>query len=365
MTEGLSSDSELATKNCKIRDVNQPFRCNSCFKYKCEMEELTEELITMKKIIQLLEEELNTYKGLTSARTSNDRSTSHVSSNPINDWEVVTDKSRKSNRTTVEQLPIPVTPITKCFNALHNLQNDLELPSNIQNHHIKNHHMKKNIFLKHNKAISSPVRRKTKILLIGDSHTHGCASELKKYLSPKYEVTGTIMPGSRIQNITKLAKNETARFSNTEAVIIWGGSNDINRNEKMKGLKYLNDFVNQRKNTNVMIVTAPHRHGLLITSCINNEVQIFNRKLHKIMKNKDNVRILNLETIREDFTQHGLHLNAAGKIKVVKLMSQKISQLFEAKKKHSIILKWVATHKDSSLINSIPKVISEDHVCSH
>ena len=50
------------------------------------------------------------------------------------------------------------------------------------------------------------------------------------------------------------------------------------------------------------------------------------------MKNKDNVRILNLETIREDFTQHGLHLNATGKTKVVKLMSQKISQLFEAKK---------------------------------
>ena len=63
-------------------------------------------------------------------------------------------------------------------------------------------------------------------------------------------------------------------------------------------------------------------------------MQIFNRKLHKIMKNKDNVRTLNLETMREDFTQHGLHLNATGKIKAVKLMSQKISQLFEAKKKH-------------------------------
>jgi len=82
------------------------------------------------------------------------------------------------------------------------------------------------------------------------------------------------MPGSRLQNITKLLKNETAGFSNTDAIIIWGGSNDINRNETMKGLKYLNDFVNQRKNTKVMIVAAPHRHDLLITSFINNEAQI-------------------------------------------------------------------------------------------
>jgi hypothetical protein len=44
------------------------------------------------------------------------------------------------------------------------------------------------------------------------------------------------------------------------------------------------------------------------------------------------------------------------------LISQKISQLFEAKKKHPVILKWRTTHNDPSLVNSIPKVISEDHV---
>jgi hypothetical protein len=129
-----------------------------------------------------------------------------------------------------------------------------------------------------------------------------------------------------------------------------------------KTMKYLNEFVSQRKKTNVMIVTAPCRHDLLITSCINNEVQIFNRKLYKIMKNKDNVRILNHETIGEDFTHCGLHLNATGKIKVLKLMSQKIFQLFEVKKKHPIIFKWGTTHSDSGLVNNIPKDISEDHV---
>jgi len=45
MAEELSSDYELTTNNCKIIDVNQPFRCSSCFKCKRELE-LTEELIT-------------------------------------------------------------------------------------------------------------------------------------------------------------------------------------------------------------------------------------------------------------------------------------------------------------------------------
>jgi hypothetical protein len=80
------------------------------------------------------------------------------------------------------------------------------------------------------------------------------------------------------------------------------------------------------------------------------------------MKNKDNARILNQETIREDFTQRGLHLNATGKIKLVKLMFQKLSQIFKAKKKRPIILKWRPTHNDSNLVNSLPKVINEDNV---
>ena len=116
----------------------------------------------------------------------------------------------------------------------------------------------KNIFSKQNKTITSPVRWKKKILLIGDSHMRGCASELRKYIGPECEVAGTIMPGSRLKNVTKLAKNEIDGLSNSDAIIIWGGSNDINRNETVKGLKHMNEFVNQRKNTNIMIVTAPH-----------------------------------------------------------------------------------------------------------
>ena len=65
------------------------------------------------------------------------------------------------------------------------------------------------------------------------------------------------------------------------------------------------------------------------------------------MKNKDNVRILDLEPTREDFTQHGLHLNATGKTKVVKLKSQNISLLSVNRKKHPIILQWITTLHDA------------------
>jgi hypothetical protein len=247
--------------------------------------------------------------------------------------------------------------------SLHDLQNDTESPTDVPNHHhFKRHYIKKNTLLNHNKAKSTPTRKLKRILLIGDSHMRGCASELGNYLGPNYRVTGSFMPGSRLQNITKLARKQIADFSKEDTVIIWGGSNDANRNESLKGLMNLNEYVDQRNNTNIMIVQIPHRHDLSVTSCINKEVLNFNKKLMKIMKCKDNVRILNCNLVREDFTQHGLHLNASGKAKVAKLMSLNISPQSENRKKPPIALKWYTTRQDTSTINSIPAVLNEEYV---
>jgi hypothetical protein len=54
---------------------------------------------------------------------------------------------------------------------------------------------------------------------------------------------------------------------------------------------HISHFVKQRKYTNV-IMSAPNRHALLTTSCINSEVMVYNRKLHKRMKLFGYVKII-------------------------------------------------------------------------
>jgi hypothetical protein len=154
IADGLSRVCELAAHNYKVSDVNEPFSCSSCFKYKIDLEEMAEELITARKIIQLLQEDLNNYKDVTPPSTSDERSKSHMNSKRTNNWEIVTVKHRKYTRVIHDQLPITVIPITNRYNALHNLQNDIELPSNPQNCHTK-----KNVPSKQNKTTSSQKRR--------------------------------------------------------------------------------------------------------------------------------------------------------------------------------------------------------------
>ena len=65
----------------------------------------------------------------------------------------------------------------------------------------------------------------------------------------------------------------------------------MNKKEANVGLKNLGKFVKNRQNTNIMIVTVPHRYDLQGTSCVNKEIDVFNRKLHKVVKTADNAKI--------------------------------------------------------------------------
>jgi hypothetical protein len=125
-------------------------------------------------------------------------------------------------------------------------------------------------------------------------------------IAPPFELT--FMPGAGLQNITNLAKSEVTTLTKSDMVIVCGGSNDVNRNQSQVGLNSLKNFVNVRTNTKVLILPLPQRHDLTYDSCVNKEIQSFNRKPHKIMKNK--------EMVKEGFTRHGQHLNSTGKTKL-------------------------------------------------
>jgi hypothetical protein len=184
------------------------------------------------------------------------------------------------------------------------------------------------------------TEHKSKIIIIGDSHTKGMAHEVKNSLGKDFEVSGTVMPGARLKNITDLPAKVISTLGKKAAVVIWGGANDINTNEVNSGLKYLRNIINTNQNTNIIVVTAPHRHDLQESLCVNREVVVFNRKLHKIVKIMDNVKLLQTKLNRNDFTRHGLHLNVSGIAKMAELIGEYILNLTKKKEEDFIMLKW-------------------------
>jgi len=177
-------------------------------------------------------------------------------------------------------------------------------------------------------------------VIVGDIHAKGYESEISNNLDNNSEVIGTVIPGARLGNITKLANGETRSLGKSDAVIMIGGANDINKNETNIGLAHLKKFAEDWSNTNVVVVPAPHRHDLLGSSCVNTEIVVFNRKLHKVVKSVGNMKIVQSNLNRDDFTRHRLHLNLYGKERVAKLIGESITQLIANKKQIPFISKW-------------------------
>jgi lysophospholipase L1-like esterase len=166
---------------------------------------------------------------------------------------------------------------------------------------------------------------KHKVLIIGDSHTRKCVSLVQENLDIDYRVSSFVKPGAQMNDITKSAKEEVKSLKSEDLVVIWGGANDISRNNTKKALKLMSEFVNENNELNIVIINSPYRHDLDFESCVNQEVTKFNRQLKKIMKLQSKVKVLELNLDRSHFTTHGLHMNSKGK----ELVSQKLALMVQ------------------------------------
>ena len=127
-----------------------------------------------------------------------------------------------------------------------------------------------------------------------------------------FEVIGHVRPGSGMKVITELTNQEITTLTKKDMVEVWGGANDIARNEANSAVTHIINSVKFRKHTNVLLVSVPTRFDLITTSCVNKEVITYNRKLHKFMKQYEHVKIIDSELQRKYFTRHGMHMNLAG-----------------------------------------------------
>jgi hypothetical protein len=107
----------------------------------------------------------------------------------------------------------------------------------------------------------------------------------------------------------------------------------------------------------VIAINVPHRHDLSPSSCVYNEVKTFNRKLEKLCKAHENLSVLPVDSERDLYTRHGLHLNTKGKAHIALKVASTIKNLFNRMKKPPIALQWEASKANDSdvKLTALPK----------
>jgi hypothetical protein len=66
------------------------------------------------------------------------------------------------------------------------------------------------------------------------------------------------------------------------------------------------------------------------------EIEVFSRNLHTVMKTEDNVKIIQENLSRNDFTLHGLHQNFSGKGNMAELIGENIKETNGKKRRNNL-----------------------------
>ena len=81
----------------------------------------------------------------------------------------------------------------------------------------------------------------------------------------------------------------------------------------------------KKEKLNIVIMKLSHRHDLVPSSFVKNEVLKFNRQVEKKMKIYNNIGMLETYLDRKYFTRHGQHLNLSDK----ELISMKLTPVIK------------------------------------
>jgi len=316
--------------------------CKKCWEMENHLEMLISELKSTRLIIKMLQEDIK----LASTDTRNQANlTDHVE-HSINGkncpWKEVSrtrttaTKLKKYNRT--NQMGTVSFPLSSNhYDPLSSYSEDDDTPtSTVATRLAKPRHTEKR---KMNHKKRGLKKKQRKVMIFGDSHARGCAAELSHLLKKDFEVLGFVSPGSGLKHIKDTSMGKLQQLSKEDVVVLWGGSNDIAKNNSSEGMKHLLELVMNATHTNVILMSAPNRFDLMETSCVNHEIENFNRKLRKRLERLGKVEMIDIGNDRNLFTRHGQDLNSVGK----ECMANKIASTIECalnKKVEPISEKW-------------------------
>jgi len=83
-----------------------------------------------------------------------------------------------------------------------------------------------------------------------------------------------------MKEIVNTARNEIKALQSDDLVVMWGGANDIRKNNMREAMKLVSNFVDTNQELNIVLINSPYRHDLIPESCVNNEVNTLHTYIH-------------------------------------------------------------------------------------
>ena len=94
--------------------------------------------------------------------------------------------------------------------------------------------------------------KRSKIVILGDSHARGVSGELLHQLNHRLNTIGYVKPNARLIELLNTAKNVVSKLTKMDTIIMIGGSNDIDKNVHDRNLTSIVNFLDSTQNTDTI-----------------------------------------------------------------------------------------------------------------
>ena len=180
--------------------------------------------MSYEEIIKILPEEQSSSQ--LKLMKADGHSSNEGSFHPVSRGSLIKTLSRLGNK---RNNLIQIIPTSNKFGVLANLNDISEPLSALIDDDITSRNFKKKN-QKKTQGLNSSGTRCQRIILIGDSHVRKCATDLQHNLGANYKVSGFAKSGAIMEEIANTVSEDVQTLSNKDVVIVWGGSNDISKN---------------------------------------------------------------------------------------------------------------------------------------
>lgn len=343
MADAVVSDvchSQFLSNSESTNEVNTCLRCRN---YEVLLKESLDELNSLQMINKVLQKELLACKVPASTWGAYPDST-NINGAQANgkEWKVMAQRNHmaKASKQVISGKADPALFTRNHFTPLTMVDTEGKIPVRANGvTAAKNRVKKTNIPKQINLA---QHEKKHKIIIVGDNHTRGLASNIKHNLNNDFDLKGFVKPGADITTLTSSITMDTKHLTLKDILVFWGGANDVSKNKSQDGLKSLTKLVEQFNYTNITLMGVPNRHDLPDWSCVNNEIATFNTKLKKLMKPYNHVMILETDHDRKFYTRQGMHMNNLGKERTATGVAEEATKILMTQER-IINLQWENT----------------------
>ena len=170
-----------------------------------------------------------------------------------------------------------------------------------------------------------------RVLVLGDSHGRGSGAILRDCLGSGFSVFTLCKPNAGLEEMLRDVDSFCADFGDRDYIIVMGGVNDLLRRRALSDavfakLKLLSTMCN------LVCLSVPYWDG---KNDLNRSIYSFNYKLYNLVNVLDGNSCFfvdsNIILDSSDKTNHGLHMNYKGKMKLFRYVSALVLNIHSAK----------------------------------